>query len=81
MLLYLITPIYGATPWLHVDGNKIKDPSGNTVLLRGVSFIDLGETELNRGGAMEMIDRLTDETDTQGSSPGWYTRVVRLHLF
>ena len=71
----------GALPWLHVDGNLIKDPGGNTVVLRGVSFIDLGATEEWEGGATEMIDRLTNTSDAAGSSPGWYTRVIRLAVY
>ncbi len=42
MLLYSITPLYADIPWLHVDGDKIKDPAGNVVVLRGISLIDLG---------------------------------------
>ena len=65
-------------PWLHVEGNQIKDPAGNRVILRGVSLIDLGATEVWEGGVSRMIDRLTLSDDPQGSSPGWATRVVRL---
>lgn len=81
MLLHLIIPVHAATPWLHVDGNKIKDPEGNVVVLRGVDLIDLGATELGHGGAINMIDRLTDKTDTQGTFPGWYPRVIRLAIY
>jgi hypothetical protein len=66
--------------WLHTDGNKIKDASGNTVVLRGVAMIDLGSTELWWGGAVEVIDRLTDLTDTAGNSPGWYTKIIRIPI-
>ncbi len=65
-------------PALHVEGNAIKDPNGNTVILRGVDLIDLGATEQWEGGIKKMIDRLTDPNDTQGSSPGWATHVLRL---
>jgi hypothetical protein len=65
-------------PALHVEGNAIKDPHGNTVILRGVDLIDLGATEEWEGGIKAMIDRLTDPNDAQGSSPGWATRVLRL---
>ena len=27
-----------------------------------------------------MIDRLTDKTDTQGNSPGWYPKVFRINI-
>jgi hypothetical protein len=65
-------------PWLHVEGNAIKDPNGNTVILRGVDLIDLAATEQWEGGIKKMIDRLTDPNDTQGSSPGWATKILRL---
>jgi len=72
--------LYAVTPWLHRDGNQIKDPEGNVVVLRGVAMIDLGFLEEWHGGAFEMIDRLTDKTDTQGTSPGWYPRVLRINI-
>lgn len=67
-------------PWLHVDGNAIKDPNGNVVVLRGVSLIDLGHLEGWQDGAINMIDRLTDKTDPNGNSPGWYTKVIRIPI-
>lgn len=73
-------PLYAATPWLHVEGNQIKDPDGNVVVLRGIALIDLGHLEDWQGGAFEMIDRLTDTTDTQGNSPGWYPKVLRINI-
>ncbi len=72
--------IFADTPWLHVDGNKIKDPSGNVVILRGVADIDIGATELWEGGMINLIDRLTNTNDSQGGSPGWYTKVIRLAI-
>jgi len=80
MLLYPIAAVYAATPWLNVDGNKIKDPAGNVVVLRGVSLIDLGHLEGWQGGAFEMIDRLTDMNDTQGAYTGWYPKVIRIPI-
>jgi hypothetical protein len=65
-------------PWLHVEGNQIKDTSGNTVVLRGVAFADLGEVQISEGGINKMIDRVTNVSDVQGCSPSWETRVVRL---
>lgn len=67
-----------ALPWIHVEGNQFKDENGDTVVLRGIDLIDLGATEQWEGGIDEMIDRLTDPDDTQGSSPGWATRILRL---
>jgi fibronectin type 3 domain-containing protein len=81
MLLFLIAPVYAATPWLHTDANKIKDPDGNVVVLRGLDTIDLGAVELSRGGAINLINRLTNTNDPCGSSPGWYPRVIRLAVY
>ena len=74
MLLFLVSGFVTAdTPWLHVDGNKIKDPSGNVVVLRGISLIDLGAQE-NYYGDMkvrDVIDLITNKNDSSGNSPGW----------
>ena len=67
-------------PWLHVEGNALKDPSGNTIILRGVDLIDLGATEQWEGGISKMIDRVSSPCDTQGSSPGWGTKILRLAI-
>jgi hypothetical protein len=80
ILLYSMTPVYAGTPWLHVEGNQIKDPVGNVVVLRGVSLIDLGFLDDWQGGSFAMIDRLTDQNDPQGSFPGWHTKVVRIPI-
>ncbi len=80
ILLCSITALYAATPWLHVDGNRIKDPNGDVVVLRGISPIDLGFLEDWQGGAINMIDRLTDKNDSQGSSPGWYPKIIRIMI-
>jgi endoglucanase len=68
-------------PWLHVDGNVIKNQAGEVVILRGVSTVDLGTTDGYPGHAIGMIDRLTNKVDTQGSSPGWYTTAIRLAIY
>ncbi|MFB0525602.1 MAG: glycoside hydrolase family 5 protein [Phycisphaerae bacterium] len=80
MLLCSIMPLYADIPWLHVDGNTIKDPEGNIVVLRGISLIDLGFLEDWEGGAINMIDRITDKNDSQGSTPGWYPKVIRIQI-
>jgi protocatechuate 3,4-dioxygenase beta subunit len=80
-LLYISTPLYADVPWLHVEGNKIKDPKGNIVVLRGISLIDLGFLEGWQGGAINMIDRLTNKNDSQGNSPGWYPKIVRIPIY
>jgi hypothetical protein len=77
----LITPIYADTPWLHADANKIKDPNGNIVVLRGVDTIDIGTVNQWRGGLNNLIERVTNKSDTSGSSPGWYPKVIRLAIY
>ncbi len=79
-MFFLILPAYAVPPRLHVDGNKLKDPNGNIVTLRGVCNIDLGFLEEWHGGALNMVDRLTDKNDTQGNSPGWYPKILRIMI-
>lgn len=74
-------PLHADTPWLHTDANLIKDPNGNVVVLRGVDTIDIGATEVWYGGVTATIDRVTNKSDTSGSSPGWYTKVIRLAIY
>ncbi len=81
MLWWSVLPLCAAPPWLQVEGNKIKDPSGNEVVLRGVSLPDLGVLQGQQGGALPMIDRLTNRNDSQGSSPGWYPKVLRIPIY
>ena len=80
VLLYSITPLNADIPWLHVDGNKIKDPQGNVVVLRGLVFTSIDVVEFWHGGAINMIDRITDKSDSQGNSPGWYPKVLRIPI-
>ncbi|MGD0552154.1 MAG: cellulase family glycosylhydrolase [Sedimentisphaerales bacterium] len=79
-LFCFATPLYAATPWLHAEGNVIKDPCGNTIVLRGVDLIDLGFLQDWEGGAIAMVDRLTNQNDPCGNSPGWYPRVLRIMI-
>jgi regulation of enolase protein 1 (concanavalin A-like superfamily) len=78
ILLCSITPLYADIPWLHTSGNTIRDPSNNVVILRGVATADIGAHESWYGGMIPLIDRVTNKSDSQGSSPGWYTKVIRL---
>lgn len=65
-----------STPWLHVEGNWIKDPNGNRVVLRGAAIIDLALADATRpGGVRGLIDRITNEAN------GWYPRVIRLSVY
>jgi hypothetical protein len=80
-LYFTIGNVYAITPWLHTEGNVIKDTVGNTVVLRGVDMVDIGAVELWYGGVNNLIDRITNQNDPQGSSPGWYTKVIRISCY
>jgi hypothetical protein len=80
MILFAVLPLYAVPPLLHVDGNKIKDSNGNTVVLRGVAMIDLGSTEMWWDGAIHTINLLTNHSDASGNSPGWYTKIIRVPI-
>ena len=83
-LLFLLFAAQGMAsadlPWLAVQGNQIKGPNGNRVILRGISLIDLGTQQNNYGGVTTLLDRITNKNDSAGSSPGWYPKVVRLPI-
>jgi endoglucanase len=80
ILIMAMVPLQSnaSTPALHVEGNKIKDSSGNVAILRGISMIDIGAEEKLYGGILKNIDRLTNKNDAAGSSPGWYPKVLRI---
>ncbi|PCR91869.1 cellulase family glycosylhydrolase [Natrinema ejinorense] len=61
-------------PPLARDGNKIVDPSGNEVILRGVNIADPAEQSRKWRGqtAPETFRLATNESE------GWYTNVVRV---
>jgi hypothetical protein len=67
--------------WLHTEGKYIKDASGNSVILRGVSLIDIGVIDHDvwnkRGGkkAKDIIGIATNAND------GWYAKVIRLPVY
>lgn len=62
-------------PWLHVDGNLVKNTAGNLVTLRGVSIIAPEYATRNPNNPKtpaEYISWLADSTR------GWYSRVLRI---
>ncbi len=63
------------TPWLTPSGRFIKDPSGNIVILRGVSLVDMSVADTRTRNARQLIDMATDNAN------GWYARVVRLPVY
>jgi endoglucanase len=64
------------TPWLSVSGRYIKDPSNNTVILRGIAMIDIGVSTFHAG---HTVINLTN--DVTNSANGWYARVVRYAVY
>jgi endoglucanase len=65
------------TPWLNVSGRFIRDPQGNTVILRGVSLIDVGVANTPGRGrtAIQLTNMATDNAN------GWFARVVRFPVY
>ncbi|GAB3017210.1 glycoside hydrolase family 5 protein [Natronobiforma cellulositropha] len=62
------------TPWLERDGNLLRDPEGNEVVLRGVNVTDPARAEslLWRSPLWQNIEHATDpERD-------WYSRIIRI---
>jgi hypothetical protein len=80
VLLCAVSLLYAAPSPLHVEGNKIKDAEGHTVVLRGVSAPDIGTLKTSYG-ISEYIDRLTNKDDPNSNSPGWYTKVIRYPVY
>ena len=74
-----ITPLRQAkaisTPWLTVSGRYINDPSGNHVILRGLSMVDVWVSDLHVKNSIALTNQLTD------SSQGWYARVIRFPVY
>jgi hypothetical protein len=71
-LAFNIQPADAAPPpKLKVVGNKFKDPSGNSVVLRGVSLTEIRHLDEAYGHKF-MIDLLTSK------DKGWYTKILRI---
>jgi hypothetical protein len=70
------TSAAGAPP-LHVEGNKLLDPNGNTVVLRGVDLIDVGVLYAYSGMSAAAITGRIDKILAVGFAP----KVVRLAVY
>ena len=83
--LLFLTGLSASTPRLSVSGNHFVDPSGHTVILRGVSSIGMGLVygdKANPGTYLPMtpsqyIDRAI-QTDATGGK--WQSRAIRLNF-
>lgn len=76
-LLFCFT-IQAQVPWLHVDGNRIKDSSGNNVTLRGVSILAPEHNNECTTCATKPISEMLQWQADAGR--GWHSRVVRLQV-
>ncbi|MBN2735572.1 MAG: cellulase family glycosylhydrolase [Spirochaetales bacterium] len=81
------------TPWLHTEGNKIKDPGGKDVILRGISWISLYVTAYRIGPRVNYFPH-EDESDEQKANlkamidlmtsegeDGWNARIIRMPVY
>ncbi len=65
-----------STPWLEVEGNKVLDPQGNEVILRGVNVPDpkrMDHTVPVRGKNWDHVIDLATDPDRD-----WYANVIRI---
>lgn len=65
-----------STPWLTVSGRYINDPSGNHVVLRGLSMVDVWVSSFHTPNT---AIKLTN--DVTNSANGWYARVIRYPVY
>jgi len=85
LLLTLLTGfmLHAQTPWLHVKGNKILDPAGNVVILRGLDIKDLATEAAQKADPLSinaLIDKITNKNDPASHSPGWYPKIIRFTI-
>jgi endoglucanase len=83
LFLLPLSSLYAVPSWLHVNGNQIEDTNGNAIVLRGISLPDLGylDSSYDDMNALELIDKITDTDSTEGASPGWYPKIVRIPIY
>jgi hypothetical protein len=67
----------GGLPWLTVNGNKLQDPSGKTVVLRGSSLIDIGALYAYAGNSVTGIQARMDKV----AAAGVQGHVVRMPVY
>ncbi|HVT08544.1 MAG TPA: glycoside hydrolase family 5 protein, partial [Polyangia bacterium] len=66
-----------ALPWLSVSGNKLQDPTGKTIVLRGSSLIDIGSLYWYGGKSVAGITARMDKV----AAAGVQGHVVRLPVY
>jgi len=67
----------GGLPWLTVNGNKVQDPTGKTVILRGSALIDIGSLYWYGGQSVTGISTRMDKI----AAAGVQGHVVRLPVY
>lgn len=67
----------GGLPTLTVDGNHLRDPAGNTVVLRGTSLIDIGSLYMFGGQSATGITNRLDKV----AASGVQGHVVRMPVY
>jgi hypothetical protein len=67
----------GGLPRLHVNGNKLQDPSGKTIILRGSSLIDIGSLYAYFGKNTAAITSRIDKI----AAAGVQGHVVRMPVY
>jgi len=70
-------PLKGTVPALRVEGNTLRDPNGNKVVLRGVSLpgLEAGAGPNGERAPQGIFSRIDMATD---ASQGWHARIIRL---
>jgi hypothetical protein len=66
-----------ALPWLTVNGNKLQDPTGKTIILRGSALIDIGSLYWYGGQSAAGITARMDKV----AAAGVQGHVVRLPVY
>ncbi len=64
-------------PALHVEGAQLKDPNGKTIVLRGVSLMDIGALYNGNGKNVRGVTNRIDKILAAGLQP----RVIRLPVY
>ena len=67
----------GGLPWLTVNGNKLQDPTGKTIILRGSALIDIGSLYWYGGQSAAGITARMDKV----AAAGVQGHVVRLPVY
>lgn len=75
-LILVLCQAHGQVPWLHVEGNQIKDPGRRPVTLRGYSLLPAEHNAechyCNTKPIKTVIDMATDQAQ------GWYPNTLRI---